>query len=138
MKVTTPTLLALVLLEVGCHAGAPTASALKSTYEEFEQRARWSDAPAVSMMLGPERRSGFLAARARDQADVSISDIELQDVKSAPDGQTAWVTSQWRWIRLPSTTERVEIVRSTWVARGGDWLLESLEGGPYADLAPRK
>jgi hypothetical protein len=24
-----------------------------------------------------------------------------------------------------------------WVARGGEWQLESMQGGPYADLAPR-
>jgi hypothetical protein len=32
----------------------------------------------------------------------------------------------------------VENVRSEWVARGDQWLLESMQGGPYPDLAPRK
>lgn len=139
MKATTRLLLACLLLGVvGCHQGGASASALKSTYEDFETKARWSDSGAVAQLLVPERRSAFMAARARDSADLSITDIELLNVSRSEDGESATVTSRWRWIRLPSASEKVAEADARWVARGGQWLLESMQGGPYPDLAPLK
>jgi len=139
MKAITLPLLVWTLLGVGCASGGATLSTLKSTYEEFEQRARWADdAGAAAQLVVPERRSAFLAARTRDAKDVSISEIELLDVRQSEDGQKATVTSRFRWVRLPSTSEKIEDVKSLWVVRGNDWLLQSMEGGPFPDLAPRK
>ena len=139
MKAITLTLMAWALLGVGCASGGATLSTLKSTYEEFEQRARWADdSGAAAQMVVPERRSAFLTARTRDAKDVSISEIELLDVRQSEDGQQATVTSRFRWIRLPSTSEKIEDVKSVWVARGSEWFLESMQGGPFTDLAPRK
>jgi len=139
MKATTHPLLACLLLGVvGCHESGATAASLKSTYEEFEVRARWSDSGAVAQMLVPERRSAFLAARARDAADLSITDLELVNVTQAPEGGRATVISRWRWLRLPSASEKAQEVAATWVVRDGQWLLESMDGGPWPDLAPRK
>jgi len=139
MKATTHPLLACLLLGVvGCHQGGATQSALKSTYEDFQLKARWGESAAASQLLVPERRSEFLAARARDVSDLSITDIELLDVTPSPDGERSVVTARWRWLRLPSASEQVQEAKATWVARGGQWLLESMQGGPYPDLAPRK
>ena len=138
MKATTRVLLPCLLLHVvGCHEGGATQAKLKSTYEDFELKARWSESAAVAQLLVPERRDQFLAARARDGSDLNITDIELVNVKPGDDGQRATVTSRWRWFRLPSTSERVQEAKAVWVARGGEWLLESMQGGPYPDLAPR-
>ena len=138
MKAITRPLLALLLLGVvGCHEGGATQAKLKSTYEEFEQKARWGESGAVAQLLLPERRSQFLAARARDKSDLNITDIELLNVEPSEDGTHATVTSRWRWFRLPSTSEVVQESKALWVARGGEWLLESMQGGPYPDLAPR-
>jgi hypothetical protein len=52
-------------------------------------------------------------------------------------GERATVISRWRWFRLPSTSEQAQEAKAVWVARGGEWLLESMQGGPYPDLAPR-
>ncbi len=137
MKATTRPLLAWLLLGVvGCHEGGSTQAKLKSTYEDFEQKARWGEAAAVAQLLVPERRSQFLAARAREKSDLNITDIELVNVVTSDDGSHATVTSRWRWYRLPSTSEQVSESRAIWVARGGDWQLESMQGGPYPDLAP--
>ncbi len=111
---------------------------MKSTYEDFEQKARWGESAAVAQLLVPERRGEFLAARARDGKDLSITDIELLNVATAEDGQSATVTSRWRWLLLPSTSEKMQEANAVWVARGGEWLLQSMQGGPYPDLAPRK
>jgi hypothetical protein len=138
MKATTLTLTAWALLGVGCHTGAATLSTLKSTYEDFEQRARWGDSAALAQLLVPERRAAFLAARGRDAADLSVTEVDLLDVNQSEDGTRATVTSRMHWLRLPSTSEQVENVRSEWVARGDQWFLESMQGGPYPDLAPRK
>ena len=89
-------------------------------------------------MVVPERRSAFLAARARDAKDVSISEIDLLDVVVAEDSQKATVMSRIRWVRLPSTSEKIADVKSGWVVRGNDWFLESMEGGPFPDLSPQK
>jgi hypothetical protein len=139
MKATTLPLLAWALLGVGCASTGATLTTLKSTYEEFEQRIRWADdVGAAAQMVVAERRGAFIAARTRDAKDVSISEIELLDVHQSEDGEKATVTSRFRWVRLPSTSEKIEEVKSLWVARGGDWFLESMEGGPFPDLAPRK
>ncbi|HVP59535.1 MAG TPA: hypothetical protein VMT11_03160 [Myxococcaceae bacterium] len=137
MKATTRPLLACLLLGVvGCHEGGATQAKLKSTYEDFEVKARWSETAAVAQLLVPERRSQFLAARARDGSDLSITDIELLNVAPSDDGGHATVTSRWRWFRLPSTSEQAQETKAVWVARDGEWLLESMQGGPYPDLAP--
>jgi hypothetical protein len=139
MKATTHPLLACLLLGVvGCHQSGATAGALKSAYEEFELRARWAESGAVAQLLVPERRSAFLAARARDAADLSITDLELVNVAQSPEGDRATVISRWRWIRLPSASEQVQEAEAHWVARDGQWLLESIQGGPWLELAPRK
>jgi hypothetical protein len=139
MKATTHPLLACLCLGVvGCHQGGATQSALKSTYEDFETKARWGESAAVAQLIVPERRDAFLAARARDGSDLSITDIELLNVTPSEDGERATVTSRWRWLRMPSTSEQAQEAKATWVARGGQWLLESMQGGPYLDLAPRK
>jgi hypothetical protein len=138
MKATTLPLLAWALLGVGCHVGGPSVSTLKSTYEEFELRVRWADAGAAAQMIVPERRAAFLAARTRDAADLSLTDVELIDVSVADDTQKAVVTSRYKWIRLPSASEKTDDAKSTWVVRGNDWFLESMQGGPFPDLAPRK
>ncbi len=138
MKATTrPVLACLLLGVVGCHEGGATEAKLKSTYEDFEVKARWSESAAVAQMLVPERRSQFLAARARDGSDLNITDIELLNVVPAETGERATVISRWRWFRLPSTSEQAQEAKAVWVARGGEWLLESMQGGPYPDLAPR-
>jgi hypothetical protein len=62
----------------------------------------------------------------------------MLDVHQSADGQSATVISRFRWVRLPSTSEKIEDVKSLWVVRGNDWFLESMEGGPFPDLAPRK
>ena len=81
MKATTRPLLAWLLLGVvGCHEGGSTQAKLKSTYEDFELKARWGEAAAVAQLLVPERRSQFLAARAREHSDLNITDIELLNV----------------------------------------------------------
>jgi len=138
MKATTRPLLAWLLLGVvGCHEGGATQAKLKSTYEDFELKARWGEAGAVAQMLVPERRSQFLAARGREHSDLNITDVELVNVTPSEDGSHATVTSRWRWYRLPSTSEQVSESKGTWIARDGEWLLESMQGGPYPDLAPR-
>ena len=137
MKATTRPLLAWLLLGVvGCHEGGATQAKLKSTYEDFEQKARWGESAAAAQLLVPERRSQFLAARASDKSDLNIIDIELLNVAPGTDDQHATVTSRWRWYRLPSTSEQVQESTAVWVARGGEWMLESMQGGPYPDLAP--
>ncbi len=138
MKATTRPLLPWLLLGVvGCHEGGATQAKLKSTYEDFEQKARWGESAAVAQLLVPERRSQFLAARARDGKDLSITDIELLNVVTSDDGTQATVVSRWRWFKLPSTSEQVSEANAVWVTRGGEWQLASMRGGPYPDLAPR-
>jgi len=91
----------------------------------------------VAQLLVQKRRSQFLAARAGEHSDLNITEVELLDVKPSADGTTSTVTSRWRWYRLPSTSEQVSESKAIWVARDGEWLLESMQGGPYPDLAPR-
>ena len=140
MKATTLPLLAWALLGVGCHVGGATVSTLKSTYEEFEQRARWADdAAAAAQLMVPERRAAFLAARTRDATDLSITDIELLDVVVAEDSQKATVISRYRWVPPPldlgEDRRREERCGS---CGANDWFLESMQGGPFPDLAPHE
>jgi hypothetical protein len=139
MKATTRPLLACLLAGVvGCHQPGASPSQLKSTYEDFELKARWGEAAAASQLIVPERQGAFLAARTKEGSTLSIVDIELQNVVIAADGQRATVTSKWRWLLLPSTSEQVQDATSIWVVRNDAWMLESMQGGPYPDLAPRR
>jgi hypothetical protein len=67
MKATTRPLLACLLLGVvGCHEGGATQAKLKSTYEDFELKARWSESAAVAQLLVPSgAASSSLRAPAR-------------------------------------------------------------------------
>jgi len=139
MKATTLPLLAWALLGVGCASTGATLTTLKSTYDEFSDRVRWADDfGAAAQLVVPERRGAFLAARTHEAKDLSISEIELLDVKQSEDGQQATVFSRYQWVRLPSTSQQVANVKSVWVARGNEWFLATMEGGPFPELAPHK
>ncbi|HEY3586164.1 MAG TPA: hypothetical protein VGK85_03380, partial [Myxococcaceae bacterium] len=86
MKATTRPLLPLLLLGVvGCHEGGATQAKLKSSYEDFEQKARWGEGAAAAQLLVPERRSEFIAARSREHSDLNITDVELMNVTPSED-----------------------------------------------------
>ena len=42
------------------------------------------------------------------------------------------------WYRLPSNTEKTATVTNVFVWKGGVWLLESMDDGPFEDLLPEK
>ncbi len=82
----------------------------------------------------PERRERFeqaLKARA-DERDLSISDYELERERISADGKSATVESRVSWTRLPSVSEKTELVTSELVRRDGSWLISRQQGGPFA------
>jgi hypothetical protein len=111
---------------------------LKPTVEDFHKRIRWKDFRGAAKHIVPESREPFLRGRAehQDDRDLSITDFEILEIALAPDGLRATVTTRLSWMRLPSASEQTATVTSDFVFRDGEWLLERMEGGPFAGELP--
>lgn len=111
-----------------------TAEEIRSAAESFHEHIRWRDFHAAAELLVPERRELFeQALKVRgDERDLSISDYELEKVRISPDGKSAAVTSRLSWTRLPSVSEKTELVTSEFILRDGSWLISRQQGGPFA------
>jgi hypothetical protein len=127
----------VALLSGACAHGpkSPTAEEIRSAADLFHQRVRWKDFRSASELLVPERRERFeRALKARsDERDLSISDYELERERISADGKTATVESRVSWTRLPSVSEKTELVTSELVRRDGSWLIARQQGGPFAE-----
>lgn len=137
----------LAALILGACAHGPkssTAEEIRSAADSFHQHVRWKNFRGAAELLVPERRERFeQALRARgDERDLSIFDYELEQERISPDGSSAIVVSRVSWTRLPSVTEKTELVTSELVRRQGAWLVARQQGGPFAqelgaELAPK-
>lgn len=125
-----------MLLAAACAHGPRrgTLESLKPAVETFHQRVRWKDYRGAAELLVPERREAFQkAVRSRnDERDLSITDYELEEARLSADGRTAWVESRLSWVRLPSVTERSEVITSEYVFLQGAWWLARQDAGPFA------
>ncbi|QSQ19389.1 hypothetical protein JY651_29145 [Pyxidicoccus parkwayensis] len=132
--------LLLVLVLGACATASKKSSleALKPTVESFHQLIRWKDYRSAASLLVQERREDFQRARVRlnDDADLSVTDYEIEDVKLSDDGQRATVHSRIQWMRLPSASARTALVTSEFVLRNGAWLLERQVDGPFDGELP--
>ena len=120
----------------GCAHGPKlgTAEEIRSAADSFHERIRWRDFRGAARLLIPERRERFeQALKARgDERDLSISDYELEQERISADGTVATVVSRISWTRLPSVTEKTELVTSEFIRADGVWLLSRQQGGPFA------
>jgi hypothetical protein len=134
----TRALLLLAAFGVGCTHSPFTAGPdqLRSANEDFERSLRFQDYGGAAQFVIPPRRGGFLASRRKEANDLTITDMEVIDVQMAADGQHALVMSRMRWVRLPSVTEVTAEVQGQWDVVDNQWLLVSLAGGPFKELAP--
>jgi hypothetical protein len=134
--------LALLVLGSGC-ATLPKGDVeeLKPAAEKFHERIRWKDFRGAAELVIPELSMNFVRSRlaSNDEKDLFITDFQLEDAQVAPNMLEASVVSRISWYRLPSTTEKSEIVTSLLVWREGQWLLERQDSGPFVELsAPKK
>ena len=106
---------------------------LKPAVETFHQRIRWKDYRGAAELLVPDRREAFLKARAQknDDRDLSITDYQLEDARLDADGLRAIVVSRVSWVRLPSVSEKTEVLSTELVFRDGAWLVARQDGGPF-------
>lgn len=111
---------------------------LKPTAERFNQRIRWKDFRGAAELIVAEKRGAFIKARMKlkDDQDLTISDVELEDAQVAPDLLSASVVSRIHWYRLPNATEKTAVVSNLYVWREGTWQLESQDDGPFEELLP--
>lgn len=111
---------------------------LKPVVEDFHKSIRWKDFRGAARHIVPESREPFLQAREEhnDNRDLSITDFEILEIALAPDGMKARVTTRLGWMRLPSPSEQTATITSVFVFRDDDWLLERMEGGPFAGELP--
>lgn len=131
--------LLLALALSGCaHSKKSNLETLKPTVEGFHKSLRWKDFRGAARVIVPERRERFEDARRelKDEADLSITDYELEDVRVSEDGQRATVISRIQWMRLPSPSAKTATVKSEFVYRDGTWLLERQLGGPFEGELP--
>lgn len=133
-------LLFLALLGGACaHTPHSTGmEGLKPVVEDFHKRIRWKDFRGAARHIVPESREPFLRGREEhnDDRDLSITDFEILEIALAPDGMKATVTTRLGWLRLPSPSEQTATVTSEFVFRDEEWLLERMEGGPFAGELP--
>ncbi len=109
---------------------------LKTDVDDFEKALRFQDYSGAASLVVPERRQAFLAARRKEGTDLEVTDMEVIDAQMTPDGKQANVISRMRWVRLPSVSEVTAEVHEHWVLVGNGWLVVSLAGGPFPELAP--
>ena len=128
----------LTVLGGACSHGlfSPGPDQLRSASEDFEKSLRFQDYGGAAQFVVPARRSAFVAARRKEANDLTITDMEVIDVQMAPDGQKAIVLSRMRWVKLPSVTEVTGEVQARWEILNNGWLLVSLAGSPFPELAP--
>ena len=135
-----PRTLALLLLALslnGCaHNPFDPGPNLKTDAEDFEKALRFQDYAGAATLVVPARRQAFLAARRKEGTDLEVTDMEVIDAQMTPDGKQATVVSRMRWVRLPSVSEVTAEVHASWVLVGNGWLLVSMVGGPFPELAP--
>ena len=110
--------------------------AMRALYQSF----RWKDFRGAAEMMVVERRDAFVKARTRlkDDRDLFITNFELEDAKLSGDMLIAKAVTRISWYRLPSNTEKTATVTNVFVWKGGVWLLESMDDGPFEDLLPEK
>lgn len=110
-----------------------TPETLRPTAERFHQLVRWRDYRGALDLLVPERREAFQRSlqSSDEEKDLTVTDYQLEEVQLLDGGQRARVTSRISWVRLPSVSERSELVTSEYVFREGLWLLERQQGGPF-------
>jgi hypothetical protein len=131
-------MLALVSLGSAC-ATLPKGDVeeLKPAAEKFHERIRWKDFRGAAELVVPELRMRFVRSRlaSNDEKDLFITDFQLEDAQVAANRLEASVVSRISWYRLPSTTEKSEIVTSLLVWREGQWLVERQDAGPFQELS---
>ena len=83
----------------------------------------------------PQRRRAFEQARRTlgDERDLSIADYQLDEISLGDDRRTARVVSHMSWYRLPSITQRDEVVVTELEWSAGAWLVARQSGGPFGD-----
>jgi hypothetical protein len=133
-------LLLLALLGGACtHTPKGTGlEELKPVVEDFHKRIRWKDFRGAARHIVAESQEPFLKARAaqQDDRDLSITDFEILEIALSADGLRGTVTTRLQWMRLPSASEQTATITSEFVFRDGAWLLERMEGGPFAGELP--
>lgn len=113
---------------------------LKPAVRAIMQSFRWKDFRGAADMMVPARQEAFLKARKelKDDNDLFITNFELEDAKLSGDMLIAKAVTRISWYRLPSNSEKTATVTNVFVWRGGVWLLESMDDGPFEDLLPDK
>jgi SOS response regulatory protein OraA/RecX len=106
---------------------------LQPVVENFHKRVRWKDYRVAAQYIVPERRKDFerTLRERKDERDLDVTDYEIEGVQFVEEGARAIVTSRFQWTRLPSVTQQEETVTSEFVYRGGVWMLEKQQGGPF-------
>jgi hypothetical protein len=114
--------------------GGGSAEGAQSAAELFHHRARWKDYGGAALLLVPERRPAFEQARQRlaDERDLSIADYQLEEISLGADQRTARVVSHVSWYRLPSISQRDDLVVTELQWSDGSWLVARQSGGPFA------
>lgn len=131
--------LAPLLASAGCahrRGSGAGAAELKASAERYHRLLRWGGPRPALQLVAPELRAQALrsAVEHRDEEDLKVIDYELVDAQV--DGDRATVLSKITWHRLPSVTARTDAVTLEFVARGGDWFIRRIEGGPSPLATP--
>ncbi len=113
---------------------------LKPAVRALMQSFRWKDFRGAADLMVPERQEPFIKERKKlkDDNDLFITNFELEDAKLSGDMLIAKAVTRISWYRLPSSTEKTATVTNVFVWKGGVWLLESMDDGPFEDLLPEK
>lgn len=131
----TATALALALACAHTERGGGSAEGARTAAELFHHRARWKDYGGAALLLVTDRRVVFEQARRRfgDERDLSIADYQLEEVTLAADQRSARVISHISWHRLPSITQREDVVVTELEWSEGAWRVARQSGGPFGD-----
>ena len=122
----------------GCahQKAAANLSSLRSASDTFFRHMRWNDLRGASQIVVAESAKAWLDAAldAKDDENLKITEVELDDLQLKPGGGIGEVKLTWH--RLPSVTAKTDRVTVEWVDRGGVWFVLAVKKGPLPLEAP--
>ncbi len=128
-------LLPLLLLLAGCTGLSSSVRTgdtdeLNHQVELYERALHWKDEVAAAAFWAPEKRAAWRRGtiERRDERDLSITSFDIEEVRLDKAGGRAFVKVSW--VRLPSLTEKEDLVEERWERRDGAWLIVDEIGGP--------
>ena len=136
-RLRTSLLALVVLAAAGCASGPDRVTdKLALASRNYHDALQFGDFQVIAHYLRPDARTDFLARAYGMEKTLSVLEFLTIGTEIHPDGERATMVTRLSWYELPSTVVKTENVFIRWkllgggVASEGNWIIDSIEGGP--------